>query len=234
MPKRIRACRNASSMADADALPPHLPGARQGLERDVHGVVARQLLAAQVGDAGARRRSAAVRPSCRAAASERAVRAAPASSSPKYFSIYLWKSNRWSRPARWLTHQSECQRCLRTLKPARHTPRMPARWQAAFLASRASGSVFDSCVSLLRFSPWKSTVGFPWIVRRRLVAGLLVLEALERSPRLDQRPIDGEMVIAHQVRRSRLLDDQPEKAAGHIVLDEPLPVLGRASSLRTV
>lgn len=59
------------------------------------------------------------------------------------------------------------------------------------------------------------------IIGRIAVLGRLVLatEALERRPRFDQRPVDGEVVVAHQVSGPRLLDNGGEELPGHIVIE---------------
>jgi hypothetical protein len=66
------------------------------------------------------------------------------------------------------------------------------------------------------------------VVRRRAVAGLLVFgsEALHRCPGLDQGAVDGEVLAAHQAQRVRLLQHPVEELAGHVVLQQTLPVLG--------
>lgn len=70
------------------------------------------------------------------------------------------------------------------------------------------GSAVERCVVLLRRSPWKFTVGFRGFVGRRPIGGPLVLvpEALERRPRFDQRPVDGEVLGREQAGRPGLRD----------------------------
>lgn len=54
------------------------------------------------------------------------------------------------------------------------------------------------------------------------------LHALERRPRLEQRPVDGEVVVRGQLRLRRFIHHGREELLSHLVLDQPLPVLGEA------
>ena len=64
------------------------------------------------------------------------------------------------------------------------------------------------------------------VVRRIPVLGLLVprAKALDRRPRLDQRAVHCEVLVAHQARSARLVHDGDEERAGHIVLQQAVPV----------
>jgi hypothetical protein len=53
---------------------------------------------------------------------------------------------------------------------------------------------------------------------------VLTLEALERSPRLDQCAIDGEVLIGQQTLRTRLIDHAHKEQLGDFVLDQPAAV----------
>jgi hypothetical protein len=67
-----------------------------------------------------------------------------------------------------------------------------------------------------------------WVARvvgRPLVVVVLLLEALERRPRLDQRPVHREVVGAHQPRLVSLLDDGPQELARRVVNDQPVAVV---------
>src|SRR5579884_1037829 len=57
-----------------------------------------------------------------------------------------------------------------------------------------------------------------------LVALVLLLEALERGPRLDQRAVDGEVLVADKALTARACDDRVEEIRGHVVLQEPRSV----------
>src|SRR5579884_1503481 len=57
-----------------------------------------------------------------------------------------------------------------------------------------------------------------------LVALVLLLEALERCPRLDQRAVDGEVLVADKALTARACDDRVEEIRGHVVLQEPRSV----------
>src|SRR5262249_52464174 len=46
---------------------------------------------------------------------------------------------------------------------------------------------------------------------------VLALEALHRSPRLDQRAVDGEVLLAHQPVVTRLPHGRPEELRRHVV-----------------
>ena len=85
-------------------------------------------------------------------------------------------------------------------------------------ASFASGSVFDACVSLLRLCPLKSAQ--PLLSQRR--------------PRLDERPVRREVLVADQVRCARLLDDDGEELASSIVCQQSLLVLGERAVIERV
>ena len=67
-------------------------------------------------------------------------------------------------------------------------------------------------------------------------AGLLALEALERSPRLDQRPVHGEVLVREQVKPARLFHHGAEELARHLVLQQPRAVArkGRVVEARLV
>jgi hypothetical protein len=64
------------------------------------------------------------------------------------------------------------------------------------------------------------------IVGRRLVVVALLLEALERRPRFDERSVDREVIGAHQLRLARLLDDQAKKLARYVVGDQSATIVG--------
>jgi hypothetical protein len=83
-------------------------------------------------------------------------------------------------------------------------------------------------VALERFSPWKE-------VHRRVarilvggVRGLAVpwLEALEASRGLDQGPVHREMLVREQVPLVGLSHDQLEQRSPHLVVEQPLTILG--------
>ena len=62
-----------------------------------------------------------------------------------------------------------------------------------------------------------------WLVRRRLVLGS---EALHAGRSLDQRPVNGEVLIAQQVPFRGAADHRVEELAGQLVLQQPFAVLG--------
>src|ERR1700737_2561202 len=92
-----------------------------------------------------------------------------------------------------------------TMSPLRFSVIRGPMWQS--LASlpwplrkrRASGSVFEKCVSFVRFSPWKSQSRFRPL-SPFLPSGFVVLwhEAFYASPCFDQRPVDGEVLARQQ------------------------------------
>jgi hypothetical protein len=53
---------------------------------------------------------------------------------------------------------------------------------------------------------------------------VLALEALERSPRLDQRAVHGEVFVRKQPQTARLGDHADEKLMRHGVFQQPRPV----------
>jgi hypothetical protein len=61
------------------------------------------------------------------------------------------------------------------------------------------------------------------IGRRR--GGVLALEALEAGPRLDQRAVNGEVLVREQVPLPRLGHHPIEKGARHLLAEQALPVL---------
>src|SRR5262249_1576328 len=71
------------------------------------------------------------------------------------------------------------------------------------------------------------------IVRWRAATrgALLGVEALERGPRLDEGTVDGEVLVAHELRVFRLAHDLPEELLRDIGLDEPLSVLGKRARI---
>jgi hypothetical protein len=66
--------------------------------------------------------------------------------------------------------------------------------------------------------------GVARIVWRRLVVVALLLEALERRPRFDERAIHREVLAAHQLRGSRLRDHGAEELAGDVVRQESVAI----------
>ena len=87
--------------------------------------------------------------------------------------------------------------------------------------------MLDSWVALDRFSPWKSTIPVPSGPDFGGVA-VLALEALERSPGLDQRAVDCEVFVREQTLSLGLLHRPGEEALGDVVLDQARPILGEA------
>jgi len=59
-----------------------------------------------------------------------------------------------------------------------------------------------------------------WLARARVLA----LEALERSPPLDQRAVHGKVLVAGQLQRARLRHHGAEKLARHVVLQQARPI----------
>ena len=54
-------------------------------------------------------------------------------------------------------------------------------------------------------------------------ASVFPLETLLTRPRLDQRPVDGEVLVRQQILRA--LDDAPEEAAGDLLVEQAVPIL---------
>src|SRR5262249_31039983 len=67
------------------------------------------------------------------------------------------------------------------------------------------------------------------------IAGLLILalEALKRSPCLDQSPVHGEVLGGEQFERTRLLHHSPEELSRHLVFQKPVAVGGKAGMVET-
>jgi hypothetical protein len=63
------------------------------------------------------------------------------------------------------------------------------------------------------------------IIGWRLVVFALLLEALERRPRLNQRAVDREVVGAHQLRPASMIDDRPQKLPGRVVDQQAVAVV---------
>ena len=55
------------------------------------------------------------------------------------------------------------------------------------------------------------------------IALVFALKALLAGPRLDQRPIHGEVLIGHQLHR--LSFDLFEERLGHFLIQQPIPIL---------
>src|SRR5207302_7724982 len=92
--------------------------------------------------------------------------------------------------------------------------------------SRASGSVVLWCVSLERFLPRKSTGALPPAAHRPAIGHaaairrFLRLEALHRSPRLDQRAVDREVLARQQSLDPRLGQHRGQKLAGDLAVQQ--------------
>ena len=72
-------------------------------------------------------------------------------------------------------------------------------------------------------------IAAPLVVEIRAVAffrTVLWLEALERSPRLNQRAIDRKMLIRQQRLHARMIQQGLHEPLEHIAILQPLPVLG--------
>src|SRR5687768_8429319 len=89
-------------------------------------------------------------------------------------------------------------------------------------ANRASGSVVDSCVSLLRFSPWKCRIAR--IVLRLLISAIFSLKALLAGPRLDQGPVYAEVLIRQQVGCPRLVQHLDKELLRDVDFQQPVAV----------
>src|SRR5215467_6944216 len=66
------------------------------------------------------------------------------------------------------------------------------------------------------------------IVRGLLLRLILGLEALVPGPRLDQRAVDREVLIAEQPLVAGLFDHRREKTFRHLALEQALPVLSKS------
>src|SRR5215831_18983624 len=74
--------------------------------------------------------------------------------------------------------------------------------------------------------------GIARIVRWWPVLGLvLAAKALERSPRLNKCPGDGEMVIAEQPQLVRLQNDVEEELPRNVVPEQALTILGEGGRI---
>src|SRR5438132_1219482 len=62
------------------------------------------------------------------------------------------------------------------------------------------------------------------IIRRRARFLILALEALQRGPGFDQRPINGKVLVREQSERVRLRDSLPEELASNFSLQQALAV----------
>src|SRR6266568_9231683 len=62
------------------------------------------------------------------------------------------------------------------------------------------------------------------LVRRRARFLILALEALQRGPGFDQRPINGKVLVREQSERLRLRDSLPEELASNLSLQQALAV----------
>ena len=62
------------------------------------------------------------------------------------------------------------------------------------------------------------------VIGRFTRTGILALEALERSPRLDQGPVDGEVFVREQLPRTRLRHHCPKEFIRHRVFQQPRAV----------
>ena len=62
-------------------------------------------------------------------------------------------------------------------------------------------------------------------VRAVIVRAVLLAQALLRSPGLEQRAIDGEVLVTHEPLRP--LVDLGEKPLRHLAGQQPVPVLGK-------
>src|SRR5436189_2267884 len=88
-----------------------------------------------------------------------------------------------------------------------------------FLASRASGSVVLWCVAFERFSPRKLKVGLPRSSGGSSAGGLsLGRKALEAGGGLDQRAVNGEVLVREQPQRIRLAYHRVEELQGDDML----------------
>src|SRR5712692_5004806 len=122
------------------------------------------------------------------------------------------------------------------LSPPRVTRRYIGR--AVTMLTAASRSAYPvACVTFARttrpcrFSisacPRKhSLVSIPGVVRRRRLRRPLLLEALLPCPRLDERAVDGEVLVRQQVSRPGLRQHALEERLGDVALEQPLTVLG--------
>src|SRR5882724_11781733 len=99
-----------------------------------------------------------------------------------------------------------------------------ASWPPLLRASRASGSVVDWCVSLLRFSPWKSTFGGQ--DRPVVDSSDPSVESSSDSPKLRSASVYREVLIAGQTFCLRLSNNLAEELTRHMAFQKPVAVLG--------
>src|SRR5437764_5568890 len=65
----------------------------------------------------------------------------------------------------------------------------------------------------------------PWVFGWRGLIVVLAAKALEAGPRLEQRPIDGEMLVGEEVGSARLRQDGMQERRGDVALQQPITIL---------
>jgi hypothetical protein len=70
--------------------------------------------------------------------------------------------------------------------------------------------------------------------RSLLIRLLLALEALVRGPGLDQRPVDGEVLVAARAGLARLLDHRREEKLGDFALEQAVSSLNAAPAVTRI
>src|SRR5690606_36647681 len=71
-----------------------------------------------------------------------------------------------------------------------------------------------------------------YVARRWRIVVALGPETIDRRPRLNQRAVHREMLIADQVLFARELDDAAEKLARHVMLQQPLLIMRKRAVIK--